>query len=326
MASLITIMYNNMKKVLLLFAFCALSTAMFGQAKKPTLMVVPSDNWCYQNNYMNMYDNQGTQVRVPDYVEALQADPDLLNVISKINILMTDRGFPLKNLESEIKDISSTDAEMSMLQGKTSGAEISESPIDALRRRAKADIIMQVTWKVNQTGPKRSVTYNLQGLDAYSNKQVAGAQGTGTPSFSAEVPVLLEEAVMSHMDNFSDQLQKHFEDLLANGREVSININVFGSSPVDLESEFDGEELSEIIDNWMADNTVNGRYSLTDATENYMKFEQVRIPVYDERGRAMDTNRFARDLRSFLTKAPYNIEVKLMNQGLGRATLVLGEK
>ena len=61
------------------------------------------------------------------------------------------------------------------------------SPIDRLRQQAKADIIVYLTWIVNQTGPKKSITYTLQGVDSYTNKQVAGDTGTGAPSCAAEV-------------------------------------------------------------------------------------------------------------------------------------------
>ncbi|MEG2612526.1 MAG: DUF6175 family protein [Alistipes sp.] len=315
-----------MKKFLLLGLCCLMATATFAQAKKPTLMVIPSDLWCNTNGYMTTYDNQGTTVSVPDYQRALQSDVNLLPVISKINDLMADRGFPLKNLESEVKSLNKENAEMSMLQSK-SGAEINVSPIDQLRQQAKADIIIQLTWIINQTGPKKSITYTLQGLDAYTDKQVAGDSGTGPQSFTAEVPLMLEQAVNTHIDNFCDRLQAHFDDMFTNGREIAININIFNSASVDLESEFDGMELSEIIDNWMADNTVNHRYSLMDGTENYMKFEQVRIPIYDERERPMDANRFARDLVKYLKGAPCNIPlIKQMNQGLGQVTLVIGDK
>lgn len=316
----------DMKKMLLTCLFCAAALAAAAQAKKPTIMVMPSDLWCNTNGYMTVYDNQGTDVSVPDYTRALQSDVNLLPVIAKINDLMADRGFPLKNLESEIRSLNQTDAEMSMLQAR-SGAEVNVSPIDRLRQQAKADIIIYLTWTVNQTGPKKSITYTLQGVDSYTNKQVAGDTGTGAPSFTAELPLLLEQAVGTHMDNFADRLQAHFDDMFANGREISIFINVFDSSPVDLESEVGDKELSEVIDDWMAENTVEGRYSLEDATENYMRFEQVRIPLYDEKGRAMDANRFARNLTRFLKGEPCNIqEIKQMNQGLGRATLVLGDK
>ena len=58
-----------------------------------------------------------------------------------------------------------------------------------------------------------------------------------------------------------------------------------------------------------------------------MRFEQVRIPLFDERERPMDANRFARELVRYLKGEPCNIEqIKQMNQGLGRVTLVLGDK
>lgn len=311
-------------KIIVVSLFTLLSVTAFSQAKKPTIMVVPSDNWCVKNNYMTVFDNMGSKVKVPDYRTALQENSELLLVISKINELMSDRGFPLKNLESSLKSLQNQSAEDAMLTSK-SGADANESPIDKLKKVAKSDIIMQLTWTINQTGPKKSVTFNLQGLDAYTDKQVAGASGTGQPSFSAELPVLLEEAVLAHLDNFNVQLQKHFDDLFANGREVSLRIMTFSSFNGDLESEYDGKELSEIIEDWVSENTVKGRFSTTDATENTMLFEQVRIPLYDANNRAVDTRGWARDLQKML-KDKYKIDAKLMTRGLGQAQLVIGEK
>ena len=186
---------------------------------------------------------------------------------------------------------------------------------------------MELTWKINTIGPKNSVTYTLRGLDAYTGKQVAASQGTGAQSFSAEIPVLIEEAALEHIDNFCSQLQAHFDDLVENGREVVVNIRLFDNgSGMTLEDEYGGEMLMDIIDDWMAQNTVSHRYSLTDATENVMRFEQVRIPLYNENGTAMDTRRFVRNLSRYLAKAPFSIDSKILTKGLGRADLVLGEK
>lgn len=104
-----------MKKFLLTALCCAATLSLSAQAKKPTLMVIPSDMWCNTNGYMTAYDNQGSEILVPDYQRAIQSDVNLLPVIAKINDLMADRGFPLKNLESEIKSIRQNNAEMSML-------------------------------------------------------------------------------------------------------------------------------------------------------------------------------------------------------------------
>jgi hypothetical protein len=137
--------------------------------------------------------------------------------------------------------------------------------------------------------------------------------------------VLLEEAVLSHIDNFNTQLQSHFDDMAANGREVALRIRVWSSFDGDLESEYDGVELRDIIEEWVAENTVSGRFSTTDATETIMQFEQVRIPLYNEKNRPMDTRAWAVGLQRML-RDKYQIEAKLMMKGLGQAQLVLGEK
>lgn len=318
-----------MKKLLILFAFTILTSAVFSQAKKPTIMVVPSDNWCIKNGYTQMFDDMGTLKTLPDYKMAIQNETDLLMTISKINTLMADRGFPLVNLESALRNIEQESAEIAMLTSK-SGGGIAESPIDVLQRAANADIIIQLTYVINQNGPQRSVTFMLQGLDAYTNKQIAGAQGTGEPSFATETPVLLEEAVLSHIDDFNSRLQEHFDDLFANGREIALQCRVWDTSMLDLEEMFNykGEqlELGEIIEDWVYDNTVEGRYNTSNYTENVIRFDQVRIPLYDDRGRPNDTRRWVRSLRSMLAGAPFNQEVKIYTRGLGEVWLIIGEK
>ena len=307
-----------------ILAICFLSA--MGQAKKPTLMVVPSDAWCKEHGFEQTFDNQGTPEQIPDYKAAVSTDKQLNAVISKINTLMADRGFPLKDLQQNVKSISNLSAEDRLITSKKSGAAITESPLDRLRRTAKADIILEIDWTVNTVGPKSSITYNLRALDAYSNKQVAGAEGTGKGSFSTELPVLLEEAVQDHMDSFVERLQAHFDDLLTNGREVVLDMRIFDSSAVDFEKEYGDYELNEVIDNWLADNCVNHRFSKSDATESMILYEQVRIPLYKSNGMAQDTYGFARELARFLGAAPYNIPVKTVNRGLGRCLLILGEK
>ena len=315
------------QKLLLLLMSALLTNGIFAQAKKPTLMVVPSDVWCSTNGYMTEYDNQGNIMNVPDYQKAVQTNMDLKLAIAKINDLMAERGFPLKDLEQQIKLINQQNAEMNMTTS-SNGNALAESPIDRLLRTAKADIILELTWNVVRQGPKYSLTFILEGKDSYTGKSIGGANGTSAPSFSAELPVLLEEAVVAHLDNFNHRLQTHFEDLFANGREVSFEVRVFADNEagINLESEFDGYELAEIIDDWMALNTVEGRFSKLGSSENYVQYEQVRIPLYKANGVAMDTESFARQLRSVLRKEPYNIPVKVLNRGLGKTILVLGEK
>ncbi|MDP4915587.1 MAG: DUF6175 family protein [Saprospiraceae bacterium] len=296
-----------------------------GQAKKPTLMVVPSDLWCKEYGYLTEFNNQGSKVLIPDYKKALQEDANLILVISKINELMADRGFPLKNLESILKSLENQSAEDALLMNNE-GAEINENPIDKLKKVAKADIIIQMTYTIQSIGPKNTVTFNLQGIDSYTNKQIAGSSGTGAPSFTAEIPVLLAEAVVANIDLYNVQLQNHFDDMFENGREVILRVLTWNNWEHNLESEdFGGDMLSNIIENWVHENTVKNRFSTLDATENMMVFEQVRIPLFNEKGQATDTRRWAFNLKKYLMDK-FQIESKLMMKGLGQAQLILGDK
>lgn len=319
----------NMKKIVLLALFTltlGVST-MMGQAKKPTIMVVPSDAWCNSEGYVQEYDELGTKRVMSDYRAALQNSMELKLVISKVNELMADRGFPLKDLEATMNSIERMQAEESVIVGKASGSEVAESLLDKVRRVAKADIIIELGWSVSHQGPKNTLTYVMRALDSYSNKQIAGSTGASQPSFSAEPVVLLEEAVISRIDEFNSRLQEHFDDLFENGREIALNIRVFDNGTgLDLESEYDGYELIEIIDEWMEQNTVQGRFSKLESSETRATYEQVRIPLYKENGAAMDTEGWARQLRAKLRKDPYMLPVKLVPNGLGSCTLILGEK
>ena len=318
-----------MKKIVLLAFFTLVLgvATMMGQAKKPTIMVVPSDVWCNTNGYVQEYDELGTKKTMSDYAAALQNSMELKLVIAKINELMADRGFPLKDLEATMNSIARMQAEEALITSKTSGSEVAETLLDRVRRVAKADIILEIGWQVTYQGPKKTLTYIRRGLDAYSNKQVAGSSGASQPSYSAEPVVLLEEAVISRIDEFNARLQEHFDDLFANGRGVALNIRVFDNgSDIDLEKEYDGYELIEIIDEWMELNTVQGRFSKLESSETRATYEQVRIPLFKESGAAMDTEGWARQLRSKLRKEPYMIPVKVVPNGLGSCTLILGEK
>ena len=312
---------------------CFASLVSWGQAKKPIIMIVPSDIFCVSHGYTVNVNANGKDEVLPDYKKAMQSSDELRMVITKMGAIMTERGFPLKDLEQTLKSIDTQSAEISMMTSKSSSAAIKETPIDVLKRTAKADIIMDIDFNVKRQGPNNYITFVLKGLDAYTNKQVAAATGTGKPSSAASADLLLEEAVLSHMDTFNGQLTTFFNDMFTNGREVTIALRMWDNAGVDFEQDFDykgtNDQLSFHIENWFTENTVNGRFSTIDATATMMKFEQVRIPMmFNLNGRevAMDTRRYINNLSKFLSGPPFNLDNKIYQRGLGEAWLIIGEK
>lgn len=308
-----------------LLGFTTLNKA-HGQAKKPTLMILPSDNWCEQRYFMTEFDNQGSKQKVPNYKQAFQEDVEIGQVISKIGSLMIDRGFPLKDAEQELKAIEARAAEDNMTSSTASGSSIAESPLDKLKNKAKADILIQIWWKVNKTEQGKSVSFILEAFDAYTSKRIASSTGNGAPNNTEIVPILLQNAILANIDPFAAQIQSHFDDMFNNGREILLTVKKWNSWENDMETEIEGKEITDYVNEWLQKNTVKGRFSMADATENIIRCDQVRIPLFDTNNNALDARQFAKGLQKYFKAAPFNFEVKLMTRGLGEAILVLGEK
>lgn len=313
---------TKLPKRIVVLIFVILSTFTSFAQKKPTIMILPSDNWCTQRYFMTEYENQGVTNRVPNYQQAFQEDIELNPVISKVGELMTGLGYSLKDAEMELKNISARSAEDNVTFSKTSEAQLTESPLDILKRRAKADIIIQLGWSLNNSG---TVTFTIEAFDAYTSKRIATATGTSQETGS-DIATVLQHAVERNIKPFDKQLDVFYDKMKKNGREIVLTVKTWDSWDNDLESEYDGDELLNYIQKWLQGNSVNGQFNLSDATESMAQFEQVMIPLKSDKGVNMDARSFTRGLQKYLNASPFNITSKLMMRGLGEAILVLGEK
>lgn len=314
-----------MKRLALFCGMFALALSATSQTKKPTIMILPSDNWCVQRYFVATFDNQGTGVKVPNYQQAFQEDTELPQVISKVGGVLTGLGYSVKDAEQEIKSLNVKQAEDNVTMSKTSGASLVESPLDILKRRIKSDIVIQIWWKLNREPSGRSASFTLEAFDACTNKRIATSTGT-TATSTEPIPIILETAVKDNVQTFDRQMTAWYADQEANGREISLTVRCWDNWDSDLETEYDGEELTDCIQDWLQQNCVKGAFNLSDGTESFAQFEQVRIPLTDEKGRAMDARAFATQLRKHLQQPPYDITSKVIIRGLGEAVLILGEK
>lgn len=310
---------RNIITIFLLFVIT--SQLCSAQMMKPNVMVVPSDKWCQDNGYMTKLGDTA----IPDYRRAFNSNHDLLNVISKINSIMGDRGFPLENMETALKKMKTTNMERTLYTDKE-GNPIKTNLLDELYRAAPADIILQLTWNVNSFGPKNTITFNLQALDSYTSKQIAGVEGTGMPSFSADIPTLLEEAVVGQMDTFCSRLIQYFTDVKNNGREVVLDFYLSNNTDIDFSTQYGDYELSEIITSLVAKGAVNHSFSRGAITGTMLQYKSVRIPISDETGMPIDAYAFSRNIARALKNSPYNITIKVLAKGLGEAALILGNE
>lgn len=307
-----------MKSRIMLSAIAAMSlTSALAQAKKPILMVVPADVWLHNNGFTKKVPIGGKEELDLDYERAIQTNSDLNLVISKLGEIMIDRGFPLQDLGQVIKDLKAEAAENLVMDNQ-------ETMLDQLARQAKCDIIMKLDYTVAPGMKGRQLTFNLQGFDAYTNKQVATGSGTSQPA-NALVAELLSEAATAHMDKFVSQLTTYFDDLFANGREITVRVKLApGSTVTSFDDEFGGEELRDLIEKWCSENAEKNRIG-SPTGDAMLTIPQVRIALYNSDGRAQDARGWAKGLQKYL-KETTGQGVKLLAKGLGTATLIIGGK
>ena len=308
----------------------ALLVTLNALAQRPKIMVVPSDDWCSENGFLNEIDNQGVKVYIPEYRTALVKFPDLTNVLGKIAAEMQKDGFQLEDLEQTLKNIEQEKAEESVMASK-SGDAVTLNPLDKLRQTAGADIEFHVYWKVEKQGPRKRIsTFRLKGVDTFTGKQVAYAEGSGEwiSTSNASDADLLREAVQSKLDGFKASLQLSFDDMVANGREIKVIVRVWDNWGKDLEStDFGDDELGVLLEEWVLDNAVNHKAGSPSGSEKKMTISQVRIPLFDERQKRMNGYTFGRNMKKYLQSIGLNeAEIKVMKSGPGVCEVILGEK
>lgn len=318
-------MKKNIVRSMLAVALVAANLVAFGQAQKPTIMVVPSDAWCQRNNYTILYNDQGSPKVLPDYKRALQENSDIRMIISAMGNFMAQNNFPMKSLEQELKNLESRAAEEMV-----SERSVASSPVDELKANANPDIIVDLDFEKKRQGPNTFIQFNVQVVDAYSSKIISGHPGKGTPAPSVELVSQLEEAVLSFKDEFLDGLMNYFGNLFSEGREVTISFQRWADCEINFEEEYDDEELSDLIATWIKKNAQGHRGgNCKGCSENKLRFEGVRIPMTqtseDGEVEPLSLKEFVKPLRKYvqkLTKMP----VKVNEKGLGEVTLTIGGK
>lgn len=295
------------------------------KAMKPIIMVVPEKAWCINQGFVKADDSKS-----PDYEKAL-LNNDVLNVITKMGGIMQERGYPLKNLQSALDELKNESAMDLALTSKADG-EIVEDELDQLTRVAQADILVNVAFTRTTYGPRNMVEFRVTSIDAATSKQIGGETGRSSAS-GAPISALLEESVLGFMDNFTGSIQRHFDDLVTNGREGSVIFKIASDCPLNFESEVslngDTGELNEAIDYWLNEHTVNGSFTQNGKTRNRLSYEQVRFPLFGKskfggKQKAINMDGFIKPITQILSQ--FGISVSTTPIGIGKTYVVLGGK
>lgn len=312
-----------MKKYILTVAALACACVMaHAQAVQPSLMVMPSAQWCNQHGFgQTITKENGREKFLVDYQKALLNSSDLKGVIAEIGMVMQDRGFMLKDLESYLQS-----QEIDEAFNSAGDIDLEMDGQDMILASAGPDIALEVEYSIQTLGPRKTLEYKLTAKDAYTNKQVAttGIQNYGPVVSTIPTSGLIKAAIQGSIDRFNEQLAQHFEDMRDNGREVSVQILTASGWEDGLETEVEGEELSDIVDEYFRDACVNGRYHKQAGSKNRIIYDAIRMPLFNDKEQGIQAEDWLKKgIRKALRAKGIPCKVKMM--GLGKAQLIIGE-
>lgn len=283
----------------------------------PTLMVIPSDGLLQKLGCLTTIDNQGVTSYQRNYNSAFINSTDLKFVIAAIEEEFANVGYPLENLEQQLKMIGNENA-LDQADG------VSRDLRAELMNTARPDYIIEVEYELKIDSRSRnldkSLTYIVKCLDSYSNKAISviTRADVGKGSGQTDIAPIIKKDFPITIKELQAVITSSYSDALANGAEITLRIAVLEKSGITLDKNCGDEEIGEQLINWLKKNSVNSTYKMIKNTTTEMRFTNVRIFTRDKSGNSYTAYDFAKDLKVDMEKG-CGLNIANKTQSIGDA-------
>ncbi|MBX2951606.1 MAG: hypothetical protein KF870_03810 [Leadbetterella sp.] len=242
---------------------------------QPTIMVIP-------------FSQEGTSLRT-----AYEQNELVRVAITKVKEAFDKRGVNTIDLRAKIKQTANTGA---LQEDQKSDLK------DEVINNSGADVYVEVEANANYTNTGNSVTLILTAYDAFSGESYANKVGNSPKFYTTNFEKLVEKVADTEIPNLLNTIQEKFNDVIDNGRTITVKVGIHENSKFKMETEVDkeGNFLSDVIEDYIVEKSYKGKYHIQGMTANQLTFDIVKVPLKDESGNNFRVSRFASDFRRFL--------------------------
>lgn len=261
---------------------------------QPRIMVIP-------------YTKQGDDIRT-----ILEQNPNLRIVMNSVKENFDSRGFTTVDFTARLKSANTSSA----VTTADGAAKDIKSEIIA---GSGADMYIEVEIIETKGTGGKSVNLILSAYEASTGNSLANKSAESGMWETDDIAKLAKFAISKIGDDFMTVLQDKFTDIVENGRSLQIEFAINENSAMDMYSEVgsDGLPLSDVIEEWMANNAFNGYYNIQGVSDKSMIFDVVKIPLRDQNSGANYTpTRFAAQVSRMLKGLNLEAERFSQNQKL----------
>ena len=299
-----------------------------GQAL-PQVMIIPSDQSLQSGGALRKVADGNQSFIIRDYAGFLISNGEFKNISAFIQETFAKKGYPLTDFEQCLKQLE-TQAATNIADGIGMDAKTQ------LIQTARPDIIIEVGYYDENLGKNAALlshrgarskelllSYSISAIDAYTNKVVANISATGIKTSAVAESIRKDMSKDKKIAGFIADIEAYFADVLNNGREITVKINVAEDSNCNLaDINIEGDTFSDWIIDYMKLNTIESAYKMISNTDYEITFTNVRIPLGNEDGTQYGVYDWARDFQKTIRKN-LGLEVKNQSQGLGEVVLTV---
>ena len=238
---------------------------------QPTIMVIP-------------FTKEGQDIR-----RVLDNNANSRVALAKVKEAFDNRGFNTTDFVAKLKETESRQVFTSdnLTDIKTQLIEYSG-----------ADIFVEVEANLERSSSGNSAQVILSAYDAATAASLSNKVGFSGKFYTEDFGKLTAKATEGIVEDFLNVMQTKFTDIVENGRLVSIEFSIGPDSDLRMSTEIKGDDLplSDALEVWMGDNTLNGNYHIQGASNLKILFDIVRIPLKDPNGNSYSTNKYALEI------------------------------
>lgn len=175
---------------------------------------------------------------------------------------------------------------------------------------SSADIYVESETQVIRTPRGNSVTVILTAYDAFTGLSLVNKLGHSPKFYTENYEKLAEKALDTFLKDFTSALQLSFQDMIENGRTIAIDIGFSEDAEIDMDSEIgdNGDLLSDVLENWLEDNSLGSYFHIQGITATKMIIDEIKIPMIDPKtNRNYRPSKFANRLRKFLIAQGFQV-------------------
>ncbi|MDF7819088.1 DUF6175 family protein [Runella sp. MFBS21] len=222
--------------------------------------------------------------------EVVENDANSRIVMTKVKELFDKRGYSTVDFLSKARNLALNEVLTSENQSDIKTQIISGSG---------ADICVEVEYVFSETANGNELSVTLNAYESSTSMTLSSKVGNSGKFYTQDMGRLINRAIDPISEDFLNVMQQKFNDIVENGRYLSLEFSLAESADFDMTTEIGVEALplSDVLEEWVATNTKS--YHIQGVTSLKTIFDVIRVSRHDIQGRPLTTTRYALDIMRF---------------------------